>query len=273
MATTPPTITPFSGAAPQRKDRPTFGDRFDAFITWVTAVVPQLAAFAANVYANAQEAFVSAGTATSAAATAASTANATPWVSGATVQQYQSVISPADGRTYRRIAAAGSGTTDPSSDGANYVDLTSHATLYMKVSERYGSGTQAPLFSGTTIVRSLNTVEWNDVPGASLASNTVTLPAGTYEVSIRAPAYGSSNHQAWLRNLTDLSSPLIGSSSYSSATNASTTDSVVSGRFTISATKQFQVYHYAGGGNRAGQSVGNSINSEVYAEAIFRKVT
>ena len=45
---------------------------------------------------------------------------AKPWVSGMTVEQWQDVISPADGETYRRKTATGSGTTDPSDDRTNY---------------------------------------------------------------------------------------------------------------------------------------------------------
>jgi len=135
MATSPPPFNPFGGLAPQRGEKSTFSQRFDAFITWFIAAVVQLAALAANVYANAVEAFQSAATASSAAATALATANAYPWVSGATVQQYACVISPLDGRTYRRIAATGSGTTDPSLDttGTIYVVLSAQLSAYQLV--------------------------------------------------------------------------------------------------------------------------------------------
>lgn len=46
------------------------------------------------------------------------------WVSGMAVNQWQDVISPADGETYRRKTAAGSGTTDPSDDRANYFPIS-----------------------------------------------------------------------------------------------------------------------------------------------------
>ena len=135
MATSPPPFNPFGGLAPQRGEKSTFSQRFDAFITWFIAAVVQLAALAANVYANAVEAFQSAATASSAAATALATANAYPWVSGATVQQYACVISPLDGRTYRRIAATGSGTADPSLDttGTTYVVLSAQLSAYQLV--------------------------------------------------------------------------------------------------------------------------------------------
>jgi hypothetical protein len=127
MPTTPPSVTQFSGAAPQRKDKSTFSDRFDAFITWFIACVVQLPALALNVYNNAIDAFnsavaaaLSAATATSAAAAALATSNAVPWASGVVVAQNAAVISQVDRQTYRRTTATGSGTLDPALDGPNY---------------------------------------------------------------------------------------------------------------------------------------------------------
>ena len=119
MATSPPPITPFSGLAPQRKDKSTFGDRFDAFITWFIAAVANLPALALNVYSNALEAFQSAGTATAAAAAALATVNASPWVSGMTSALNVTVISPLNFQTYRR-RVAGAGTVDPANDQVNW---------------------------------------------------------------------------------------------------------------------------------------------------------
>jgi len=60
---TPPEITPTPLPAPQRGERDTFKGRVDAFITWLTISVVQFAAVAQNVYANALDAFASAGAA------------------------------------------------------------------------------------------------------------------------------------------------------------------------------------------------------------------
>ncbi len=61
--TTPPEITPAPLPAPQRGERATFKGRVDDFITWLTISVVQFAALAQNVYANALDAFASAGAA------------------------------------------------------------------------------------------------------------------------------------------------------------------------------------------------------------------
>ena len=133
--TTPPSITAAPSPAPQRGDKVTFSTRVDAFVTWLIAAVTQFSALATNAYSNAVDCYNNAvaaassasaagSSATSAAASAAAAAgsvNAPLWVSGATVAQYATVLSPADNlRAYRRITATGSGTTDPKNDLTNY---------------------------------------------------------------------------------------------------------------------------------------------------------
>lgn len=132
--TTPPTITA-SPTGPQRGVKATFGGLVDAFLTWLVAAPSLFGAVATNVYNNAVDcynnavaaaasALAASTSATSAAASAtaaAGSANAPLWVSGATVTQYSTVLSPADNlRAYRRITATGSGTTDPKNDLTNY---------------------------------------------------------------------------------------------------------------------------------------------------------
>ncbi|MFK3738024.1 hypothetical protein [Massilia sp. TN1-12] len=126
MPTTPPQVNQFSGSAPQRKDKSTFSDRLDAFVTWIILCVTQLPALAANMYSNAVDAFnsalaasQSASTATSAAATAMATANASPWVSGTTYPLNACAISQVNFQSYRR-AVAGAGTVDPANDATNW---------------------------------------------------------------------------------------------------------------------------------------------------------
>ena len=46
------------------------------------------------------------------------------WVSGATVKQFDTVVSPLDGDIYRRKTATGSGATDPANDLTNYIAVT-----------------------------------------------------------------------------------------------------------------------------------------------------
>lgn len=103
--TPPPSITPAPLPAPQRGDRATFSGRVDAFITWLTMAVSQFSAVAANIAANALDAFNNASIAStkaSAAAVSAATAAAgaasvamSPNTNATSVTN--SSINPADG--------------------------------------------------------------------------------------------------------------------------------------------------------------------------------
>lgn len=100
--------------------------------------------------------------------------------------------------------------------------------------------------SGAWRTRTLNTAITNEVTGASLATNQITLPAGTYWVQATAPGFFLGLHKAKLRNTTDGSDTLIGTSEYSPGAVVSDTSqsrSVITGRFTIAGSKVFEVQH------------------------------
>ncbi len=168
--TSPPTITG-SPTVPQRSDRATFSSRVDDFVTWMAAAVSEFGAVATNVYNNAVDAYnnavsasASASTASNAAASAVATAGATQWVSGTTYALGAVAWSPSNSQSYRRIIA-GTGTTDPSSDGANWALLGGDVTL---------SGSQT-------------------LTNKTLTAPTLTTPVITnYTETVYAPAAGSS---------------------------------------------------------------------------------
>lgn len=104
-----------------------FSQKAAASVMAQKKLVPELNAFATQLNATADKVNTDAAvaaTATAAAAAAMATANVTVWASGATVQQYAAVISPANARTYRRKTATGAGTVDPSADSTNYEPLS-----------------------------------------------------------------------------------------------------------------------------------------------------
>lgn len=145
----------------------------------------------------------------------------------------------------------------------------------LKVSDQKTAGTNGGSSSGAVEqVRTLNTVEINEISGASLSSNTITLPAGSYEVWARAPATSAGSASLRLYNTADSAYTIVGSSTWCSSGVSGQVDSFVSGKFTIAATKTFQLKHYIGtalGTFGLGNSSGSGV-TEVYAEAIFRKV-
>jgi hypothetical protein len=102
------------------------------------------------------------------------------------------------------------------------------------------SGTAGGTFNaGSYVTRALNTIKTNEISGASLASNQISLPAGTYYIVARACGNAVGAHKAKLRNITDSSDTIVGSVSLT-GTNAQT-DSWIVGRFTIGGAKVFEL--------------------------------
>ena len=98
--------------------------------------------------------------------------------------------------------------------------------------------------SGAWQKRDLNTVKTNEITGASLSSSVITLPAGTYYIEASAPAIEVNAHKAKLYNTSDSSDVIIGTSQHNrSDNNYASSRSIVAGRFTISAQKNFELQH------------------------------
>ena len=102
--------------------------------------------------------------------------------------------------------------------------------------------------SATWNIRVLNTVKTNEISGASLSSNQITLPAGTYWIDSSAPAMRCAEHKLKLYNVTDAADEIIGTSEYSVGGSDGVTRSEVSERFTIAGTKAFELRHYTSTG-------------------------
>lgn len=122
---------------------------------------------------------------------------------------------------------------------------------YWKIVEQQASGTNghsnATFSSGSWVTRFLNTTIGNNtITGSSLSSNQFTLPIGTYRILATVPAYFVGPHKAKLVNITDSSDTLIGTTEragYSGVSDASQTSSIISGIFTITSSKVFQIQH------------------------------
>jgi hypothetical protein len=127
--------------------------------------------------------------------------------------------------------------------------------------------------TGSFLTRTLNTVMTNEISGASLATDKITLPAGTYFIYARIPAFNIDRHKSKLRNVTDSTDTLIGSNSYATPSNISV-DSWIIGRFTIAGTKDFEIQYRNQTVNTSlglGLGVGYSV-VEVYTDVQIWKV-
>lgn len=134
-------------------------------------------------------------------------------------------------------------------DGSGGAEFRPAGGNYLNVVDQKSSGTDGGTFtSGSWQTRDLNTVVTNEISGASLASNQITLADGTYYISASAPGYFVQNHKARLRNITHGSDEIIGSSEFSDAAGSSprpsTTRSFISGRLTVSGgPKDYEIQH------------------------------
>ena len=145
----------------------------------------------------------------------------------------------------------------------------------LHVRDEKTSGTQGGTFtSGSFVTRTLNTSVTNEISGASLSSNQITLPSGTYFVIADAPAYSCDTHRLKLRNITDSSDTLLGNLQRIADAVDGLTTAMLSGRFTISAQKTFELQHRC---NTTENTYGLGIASgysltEIYANIMIWKV-
>lgn len=116
---------------------------------------------------------------------------------------------------------------------------------YLLVRDEKAQGTAGGSSVSGVQTRTLNTVSANTISGASLASNQITLPAGTYR--IRAVAGAIVNlHRAYLYNVTDSSILALGRSingTTGGISDPSETQSEINCRVTLAAQKVIELRH------------------------------
>lgn len=166
------------------------------------------------------------------------------------------------GRVYVCISGGSPGTWQSAS-------LYNAYLLYQDVKTQSTEG--GTFTSGAWRTRTLTT-EGADTAGiGSLASNQITLPAGTYRCAIAAPAFHVDTHQARLRDVTNGVTLVPGTGAYSSqGGNYGNSWSFVNGRFTLAGSAALEVQHSclttfatSGFGNAS------TLNAELYTVAEF----
>lgn len=145
----------------------------------------------------------------------------------------------------------------------------------MLLRDEKAAGTGGNAVIGTQ-TRILNTVVVNTIPGASLAGNVITLPAGDYDVDAYAPT-GTSAHRSHLYNVTDAAVAILGTSENSTTTGTNDltiTGSIVRGRISIAGAKNFELRTWCSENrtNGFGAPVSDGAGAEVFAVVSIRKV-
>jgi hypothetical protein len=145
------------------------------------------------------------------------------------------------------------------------------ASQLLHVRDEKASGTNGGSASVGNNTLTLNTVLTNEITGASLSSNQITLPAGTYYIEASGMVFFVNNFKLFLRNVTDSTNTLIGSNGWATTNVASSNSNLshVKGRFTIASQKTFSLLMYtsvARATNGLGVQVGDG-TTEVYHQA------
>ncbi len=122
--------------------------------------------------------------------------------------------------------------------------------------------------------RDLNTVETNEISGASLSSNQITLPAGTYFIMATSPSYKTGNSKAVLHNVTRNAVDAVGTAEYSDVSDNVLVRSFINKRFTISVTSVFEIRLFCGAAKSTnGLGIGyNVASTNIYTEVMIWKV-
>ncbi len=142
---------------------------------------------------------------------------------------------------------------------------------YINIQDQKAQNTVGGSFtSGAWRTRVLNTTVSDTASISSLASNQVTLPAGTYRVFAQAPAYQVNGHQTRLQNITASTTLVTGTSQQSGGAQNNTTTSIVAGIFTLGVSSALEVQHQCATTNGTnGFGVAANFTTEVYTVAEF----
>jgi hypothetical protein len=151
----------------------------------------------------------------------------------------------------------------------------SGGTTYSIFRDVKAAGTGGGTFTdGAWRTRDINNTQVNQISGSSIASNQITLPAGTFHIYASAPAFFVNNHQVRFYNITDSAVAIQGQSSMSGTGASIQNFPAVSGVIVITASKVFELQHRCAA-TRAGDGFGVNGNfsvDEVYAQVTIAKV-
>lgn len=140
-----------------------------------------------------------------------------------------------------------------------------------------GSHGGSAVASPTVTTRDLNQISDPSSIGATVGSNRVNLPAGTYHVTATVPAYAVIDHVAWLYDFTGSATLVAGSTAHSfSSGSQHSSSSNIAGVFTLSTASDLEIRHECHTA-RATQGLGyaHSLGShvEIYTQATFVKLS
>ncbi len=131
--------------------------------------------------------------------------------------------------------------------------------------------------TGTTwTTRPLNTSVSNTITGASIATNVITLPAGTYKLVGYSCLYQCGLSQIRLRNTSDAATTLLGSiTEMGSGSQTEHVHCQIQGMFTLAASKNLELQYYVATAqtNDGLGADANTGENNVFADVLIEKVS
>ena len=148
----------------------------------------------------------------------------------------------------------------------------SYAVFYDEKAQSTSGGS---FTSGAWRTRDLQTTQINNITSCSLSSNQITLPAGTYFVISRAPAYSIYRHQSRLQNITDSTTAILGATCFAADGDNGWSQSFIMGQFTIAGTKTFELQHQSSNtknGDGFGTATDAFVSVSIYSNITIEKI-
>jgi hypothetical protein len=160
-------------------------------------------------------------------------------------------------------------------DGAAWATVGPSTSQFATFNETQANNTDGGASVATTFTtRVLNTTVVNDITGCSLATNQVTLPTGSYVVTVLSPFRNTNLTKIRLFNVTDSTNTAIGQNTNMDSGGAVGGVATLQAQFTIAASKAFAVQYYCQSAV-ATFGLGRAINagtSEVYTTIQIQKI-
>lgn len=170
---------------------------------------------------------------------------------------------------------AGSGSWTTVSNSVLATEAKAFQGGLLHVTYEVASGTDGGgLTAGSYTTRPLNTVKTNEITGASLASNQITLPSGTYYIDAELVTSGVGRYKHKLRNVTDSTDTIIGLTGDDTDNSFVVSSSTLKGRFTIASQKVFEL-QVRSNASETSDGMGDAASFgdvEVYANVLIWKV-
>ena len=140
---------------------------------------------------------------------------------------------------------------------------------FFHAQDRKSNGTNGGASVAGYQTRTLNTVQTNEISGASLSSNTITLPAGEYWVECETPHYYSERSKTELQN--GSGDVLLSSASHYGPSGSSVVN-FIRGRLVLNESTSFTIEHYTKLANALGLGIAGDNSSATTSNEIYTDI-